>query len=196
MHQTHVHRNPSTSTERVARLHKKKLFLTLLEQTEALLQTQKKLHSLAATEAVSPHTSLPKATLPSLSGNLPDTSIDIPSPSSKTFTQNTTTASHRSLEFSTDSHLSTYPSEPIHFESEAHAPFEQEPIYPLDTFSSCEPVATKRSNPPPDFQSALKQLPPDLQSSFEQILHAKIIGIWPIRPDSLKKSTERTNTGL
>jgi hypothetical protein len=76
-----------------------------------------------------------------------------------------------------------------------HAPLKanQEPVCNLDEFpTSAANKATTILTLPPNFQDVRDALPKNVQNQFSELLHGKIVGIWPIRSNYFIKN-KRTN---
>ncbi|MDR2396570.1 MAG: hypothetical protein LBD69_01805 [Puniceicoccales bacterium] len=75
--------------------------------------------------------------------------------------------------------------------SDIHAPLkaDPEPVYNLDDFPKSAPSkANAILTPPPNFQDAFDTLPKDVPNQFSELLHGKIVGIWPIRSNYFIKN--------
>ena len=65
---------------------------------------------------------------------------------------------------------------------------DQEPIYNLDNFNKGKKeTSTVNLLPPPRFQDAITTIQPKTSACFSEILHGKLIGIWPIKSSNLLK---------
>ena len=75
----------------------------------------------------------------------------------------------------------------LNFQSEPHAPFEQEPTYNIDAFQKSDRTVEKLLTPPPKFKKALAQIPQPLKEAFKEILNGELVGVWPIGRDCLRR---------
>ncbi|MDR1254998.1 MAG: hypothetical protein LBJ78_03170 [Puniceicoccales bacterium] len=75
--------------------------------------------------------------------------------------------------------------------SDVYAPLETdpEPVCNLDDFPTSVPnKATTILTPPPNFKDVRDALPKNVQNQFSELLHGKIVGIWPIRSNYFIKN--------
>ena len=66
-----------------------------------------------------------------------------------------------------------------------------EPIFDANAFkgdSSRSNQAIQALTPPPKFQDIVQNCPQNIVSTFEQQLHGKLVGVWPIRTAFLLKN--------
>jgi hypothetical protein len=64
-----------------------------------------------------------------------------------------------------------------------------EPVCNLDDFPTSAPhKATTILTPPPNFRDVRDALPKNVQNQFSELLHGKIVGIWPIRSNYFIKN--------
>jgi hypothetical protein len=75
--------------------------------------------------------------------------------------------------------------------SDIHASLEAdpEPVCNVDDFPTSVPnKATTILTPPPNFQDVRDAFPKNVQDQFSELLHGKIVGIWPIRSNYFIKN--------